>query len=72
MPFIQANAITRLSRSFKSITQVIYMNRQTTWFLGQSIKEYRERKQRLQDKPPSHPHSIFLFKNRLSSLYQLE
>lgn len=72
MPFIQASAITRLSRSFKSITQVIYMNRQTNRFLGQSIQEYRVRKQRLQDKPPSHPHSIFLFKNRLSTLYQLE
>lgn len=72
MPFIQANAITRLSRSFNPITQVIYMNRQTNRYLGQSIQEYRERKQRLQDKPPHNPHSIFLFKNRLSSLYQLE
>ena len=68
MPFVQATAITRLSRSFKPITQVIYMNRQTNRFLGQSIQEYRMRKQRLQDKPPN-PHSIFLFKNRLSTLY---
>lgn len=72
MPFIQANAITRLSRSFNPITQVIYMNRQRNRYLGQSIQEYRERKQRLQDKPPDNPHSIFLFKNRLSTLYQLE